>query len=217
MLHKFILLCALALVGAGAHAQIPVELLAGHERTTFDLLFFKTFKNKEGASSKFLFFNRNRASIDYRMTSTEYLPVLSFTEALSYNHPKLKGFAPVVVGQLSGRGLSPKAGIQYFHHHQDWTLFTWLVVETLAEPSLDHFLLARYEPRLSERLRLFSQVELFSAVPTVTSKGYGFFLRGRLGLRDGDWQAGVGADFTRAGRSTWTATQNIGLFLRHEF
>lgn len=217
MLRPFILLCALALIGVGAHAQIPVEVFAGHERTTFDLLFFKTFKNQAGANSKFLFFNRNRASIDYRMTSTDYLPVLSFTEALSYNHPKLKGFAPVVVGQLSGRGLSPKAGIQYFHRHKAWTLFTWVVVETMAEPGLDHFLLARFEPKLSDKLHLFSQVELFSAVPTVEGKGYSFFQRARLGLRDGEWQAGLGADFAFSGRSTWTATQNVGLFLRHEF
>lgn len=217
MLRRLAFALALVLIWTGASAQIPVEIFAGHTRTTFDLLFFKTFTNKAGSPSKFLFFNRNRASIDYRMTSTEYLPVLSFTEAISFNHPKLKGFAPVVVGQLSGRGLSPKAGVQYFHKRKAWTLFTWVVAETMAEPTLDHFLLARFEPKLSEQLHLFTQLEVFSAVPTVASKSYNLFQRARLGLRVRDWQWGLGTDVSLSGRSAWTTTLNAGLFLRHEF
>ena len=96
-----------------AFAQIPVEVFAGHKKATADIMFFKFIKNKEGHNSKFLFFNRNRASIDYAMTKTTNLPQFGFTEAISYNHEKLKGFAPVVVGSILNRGIYPKAGIQF--------------------------------------------------------------------------------------------------------
>lgn len=36
-------------------AQIPVEIFGGDKKTSFDLMFFKFFKNKEGKNSKFLF------------------------------------------------------------------------------------------------------------------------------------------------------------------
>ena len=83
-----------------AKAQIPVEIFAGHERTTVDIMFFKYFKNNQGENSRWLFFNRNRASVDYRMTKTSYLPQFGFTEAISYNHEKLKGFAPVILDRF---------------------------------------------------------------------------------------------------------------------
>ncbi|MCA6434258.1 MAG: hypothetical protein IM574_11695, partial [Cytophagales bacterium] len=82
-----------------AQAQIPVEIFAGYQKLTIDVMFFKYFKNKQKENSNWLFFNRNRASVDYRMTSKTYLPQFGFTEAISYNHPKLKGFAPVAVVQ----------------------------------------------------------------------------------------------------------------------
>lgn len=89
--------------------QIPVELMAGHERSTVDVMFFSFFKDKQGQNSRWLFFNRNRASIDYRMTDNTYLPQFGFTEAISYNHEKLNGFAPVAVGQVLSWGHMLKA------------------------------------------------------------------------------------------------------------
>ncbi|MBK7854599.1 MAG: hypothetical protein IPJ79_06520 [Bacteroidetes bacterium] len=123
-----------------AFAQIPVEVFTGHKKATVDIMFFKFFKNKEGHNSKFLFFNRNRASIDYTMTQTTNLPQFGFTEAFSYNHEKLKGFAPVVVASILNRGVYPKAGIQFAKIKKDYTIFSWIVAETLKEPNVDFFL-----------------------------------------------------------------------------
>jgi hypothetical protein len=200
-----------------AKAQIPVEIFGGHEKTTVDIMFFKFFKNKQGENSKWLFFNRNRASIDYRMTSTTYLPQFGFTEAISYNHPKLKGFAPVIVGQIFSRGVYPKAGIQYAHIKSEITIFTWLVCETLGKPDLDYFLLFRYTPKLSEKIDLFSQVESVNAFPTVSTDNYSFTQRLRLGLSIKSYQFGAGADFNQTGNSTFDKTYNVGGFIRHEF
>jgi hypothetical protein len=180
-------------------------------------MFFKFFKNNEGQNSKFLFFSRERAVVDYEETSTTNLPQFGFTEAISYNHPKLKGIAPVIVGQVLNRGTFAKAGVQYAHITKSTTVFGWTVAELESKPSVDVFLLVRYTPKLTAKLNLYSQLETGNAFPTNESKVYSFVQRLRLGLKLKDWQFGAGADFTQVGRTDFNETENIGLFLRHEF
>ncbi len=202
-------------------AQIPVEIFAGHERTTVDIMFFKYFKNnKENPHNhrdRWLLFNRNRASVDYRMTKTTYLPQFGFTEAISYNHEKLKGFAPVIVGQVLSWGVFPKAGIQYAHISKNMTIFTWLVCETLEKPDLDYFLLVRYNPKITEKINLFTQLESVNAFPTVSTENFSFTQRLRLGIQLKTYQFGAGADFNQTGNTAFTKIYNIGGFIRHEF
>lgn len=202
----------------GAIAQIPVEVFGGEKKTSLDLMFFKFFKkNKDATHSKFLFFNRNRVSIDYKQTTTAYFPVFGFTNAVSYNHPTLKGFAPVIVAQINNKGIYPKTGFQYYYRNPIFTYFSWVVCETLKSPNLDWFMLMRYEPKLTEKLNLFTQLELVNAFPTTQTGNYNFFQRVRLGLKIKEWQFGAGADFNEFGNANFTHTNNIGGFLRHEF
>lgn len=218
-MKKFFLLLALAslLYGSGAHGQIPVEVVIGDKRATFDLMFFKFFKNGKEENSKFLFFSRARSAVDYRMTSTSYLPTFGLTEAFSYNHPALKGFAPVAVAQLLNTGIFPKAGVQYAHLRKNLTLFTWFVSETLAEPDLDYFLLVRFTPKITEKLNLYSQFESNNSFPTHATGGFGFIQRARLGIMLKTYQLGAAADFAQSGNASFTNTFNIGGFVRHEF
>ncbi len=217
---KFLfILCVM--VPSGSMAQIPVEIFAGHEKTTMDIMFFKYFKGKNEASDghpdRWLFFNRNRASVDYSMTKTTDLPQFGFTEAISYNHEKLKGFAPVLVGQVLNKGIFPKAGIQYAHIGKDMTVFTWLVSETLSKPDIDYFLLFRFTPALSEKMKLFTQIESLNAFPSVPGGIFSFTQRIRLGLSVNNYQFGVGSDFNQAGINRFIRTYNTGVFIRHEF
>jgi hypothetical protein len=205
------------LIRGMAVAQIPVEVFGGHKKTTLDIMFFRYFKDKSCNNSKFLFFNRNRASIDYQMTSTAFLPQFGFTEAISFNHPKLKGFAPVSVGQLVGAGVYTKAGFQFAYLKKDILIFTWLVSETKRDPTIDIFFLGRFTPKLTEKINLFSQLELINAAPTVIQKNYAFTQRIRLGLKMKAFQYGIGLDFTQSGRASFSKTENLGLFLRYEF
>ena len=215
-MRKVLILILLAIF-TNVKAQIPFEVFGGHEKATVDIMFFKFFKNKQGENSHWLFFNRNRASVDYRTTSKTFLPQFGFTEAVSYNHPKLKGFAPVLVGQVLSWGVYPKAGIQYAHISKNMTVFTWLVCETLEKPDLDYFLLLRYTPKLSKKLNLFTQLESVNAFPTVSTDNYSFTQRLRLGLSIKSYQFGAGADFNQTGNSTFAKTYNVGGFIRHEF
>jgi hypothetical protein len=200
-----------------AVAQLPVEVFGGHKKTTLDVMFFKYFNDKSGNNSKFLFFNRNRVSIDYQMTSTALLPQFGFTEAISYNHSKLKGFAPVAVGQLLGTGVYGKAGFQFAYLKKDILIFTWLVSETKKDPSIDLFFLWRFTPKLAENINLFSQFEFVNSAPTIIEKNYTFTQRIRLGIKMKAVQFGAGGDFTETGRESFSVIQNIGAFLRYEF
>lgn len=201
--------------------SIPVEIFIGNEKTTLDIMFFNYFKTKgkeqNGNQEKWLFFNRNRASIDYRMTTTSYKPQYGFTEAVSYNDKNLNGFAPVAVIQLNTIGVYPKVGIQYFKFKKNFTIFSWLVFETLNKPNMDFFLLGRYYPKLIEKLQLFSQIELINSIPTDNFKSFTFIQRIRLGLKKEDFQFGLGTDFTTIKRNNSSDLQNIGLFIRYEF
>lgn len=205
------------LIWSETFSQIPVEVFGGNEKTTIDILFFKYIRNKEEKNSKFLFFNRNRTSIDYRQTSTAYLPTFGFTEAISYNHPKLKGFAPVALVQIFNAGFFPKAGIQYFYRKKEFTFFSWVVTEMNNRPTIDFFVLTRFEPKLSEKINLFSQLELINPVPTNEIENYNFTQRLRVGIKMREWQFGFGSDFNEFGRASFTNTSNIGAFLRYEF
>lgn len=205
-----------------ARGGIPVEIFAGHKRTTVDIMFFKFFKKKKAdvegnLNSKWLFFNRNRTGIDYRMTKSTFLPQFGFTEAISYNHEKLIGFAPVLVGQILNLGVYPKAGIQYARIKKELTIFSWFVCETLRHPDLDYFLLMRYTPKLSEKVNLFTQGESVNTFPTSTNENFSFTQRVRLGIQLKSYQLGAGADFNQLGNQIFIKTYNIGGFIRHEF
>lgn len=210
-------LFAMLLLRGMAFSQIPVEAFAGNKKATIDVMFFKYFKNKNQTNSRFLFFNRNRATIEYQKTSSSNLPQLGFTEAISYNHEKLLGFAPVVVGQIFSSGLYAKTGIQFARIRKELTIFTWVVSETKYHPNIDVFFLGRYTPTLTEKINLFGQLELVNTIPSTIQKNYAFTQRIRLGLKIKEFQFGLAADFSEIGRGNFKQTDNSGIFLRYEY
>lgn len=213
---SILIVIAMLQISGMAFSQLPVELFSGNKKATLDILFFKYFKNKNGSNSKFLFFNRNRASVDYKMTSTSNLPQLGFTEAISYNHKKLKGFAPVMVVSILNRGVYPKAGIQFATTKKDYVIFSWLVSETLNNPKIDYFFLGRFTPKLTDKLNLFTQVEFVNSLPTDSKNNFTLIQRIRVGLKMKEFQFGMGIDFTESGRDIFTSSVNAGAFLRYE-
>jgi hypothetical protein len=198
-------------------AQIPVEVMAGDKQASFDLMFFKFFKSRDDKNSPVLFFNRNIATLDYRMTDTTFLPYFAFTEAVSYNHKKLKAFAPVAVCQFNNRGIDPKGGLQYARVKEHLTIFSWFVSEVKEKPELDYYLLVRFTPKINEKLKFYSQFESLNVFSTVSAQNNRFYQRIRLGLGLHDWQFGVAANLTELNSSTNNFSSNVGGFLRHEF
>jgi hypothetical protein len=56
-----------------------------------------------------------------------------------------------------------------------------------------------------------------NALPTAARDPYSFTARARVGVQIRRWQFGPGMDVTRAGRTSFTNTLNIGGFVRHDF
>lgn len=206
---------ALVAFAVNAHAQIPVEMMLGSKKATADVMFFKYFKKDSGTYSRWLFFSRNRAAIDYN-TST-YPPQFGLTQALSYNAPQLAGWAPVLVGQALSGGVYAKAGVQYAYTKNNLVIFSWLVIETKPKPTLDYFLLARYTPAISPTLKLFIQLESINTLHTYTNGSNTYTQRYRLGVQYRHFQFGPAADYTQLATHPPRSTSNLGIFLRHEF
>lgn len=198
-------------------AQLPVEVFSGHQKTSVDLLFFRFIQAKQSQPSRWLFFNRNRASADYAALRARQPVQFGFTEAISYHLPGAKGWAPVLVGQLFNQGVYAKTGVQWSVQKKQWTAFGWAVAEINADPNIDLFLLCRYTPALSSTIRLFTQLELLQNIPTVQQRFFSFTQRIRLGLTFQALQIGAGADCLQTGRHSWEAFSNLGGFLRYEF
>lgn len=197
------------LYGGIANAQ-AVEIYAGHERAGADLMWYKFFKNKKDAPAPFLFFSRNRVSTAYDNSPTAF----GSTNAVSYNFKN--GLGLVAVGSFLNAGFTPKAGVQFVKIKGDFLFFGWLVADLKKEGNLDLFGMFRYQPKISEQWRVFSQVELF---PVYNPKNdwWNITQRLRLGAKYRTWAAGFMADFNQAVAGDVVLTNNLGGFLRHDF
>lgn len=208
-MKKILVTIALGLVVSQIYAQ-AVEVYAGHKRAGVDLLWYKFFEKKSEGRSPLLFFSRNRASTDWDNSPTAF----GSTNAVSYNFKS--GVGLVAVGSFLNAGFTPKAGVQLVKMKGDFLFFGWFVADLKKEGNLDLFGLLRWQPKVGEHWRAFSQVELF---PVFNPKNefWNLTQRLRLGAKYHAWAAGFMADFNQAGKSDFAKTNNIGGFLRHDF
>ncbi len=187
-----------------------VEVYAGHERVGVDLLWFKNFKNKQDERTPLLFFSRNRASVDYENSPAAF----GSTNAVSYNFKN--GLGIVAVASFLNAGFTPKAGVQFFKQKGDFMFFGWAVADIKDEGGADLFGLFRYQSKINEQWRVFSQIELFP-IYNFSAETWNLTQRLRLGAKHHTWAAGIMADFNQSGKDTFTTTHNLGIFLRNEF
>lgn len=208
-LIKFTVFAAMLLCGSIAAAQ-SVEAYLGHQRAGVDLMWFSNFKDAKGERTPFLFFSRNRASTDYYHSPTAF----GSTNAVSYNFKN--GLGLVAVGSYLNTGLTPKAGVQFVKMKGDFLFFGWLVADLKKEGNLDLFGMFRWQPKLSENWRLFSQLELFPVFKP-QNEFWNITQRVRIGAKHRTWAAGLMADFNQSGKTDFVQSNNWGGFLRHDF
>jgi hypothetical protein len=199
---------AMLLSGAIAIAQM-VEVYGGNKRAGVDMLWYKSFRKADSTRTPWLFFSRNRASVNYSNQS-----LWGSTNAVSYNCKN--GIGIVAVGAFGSNGFVPKAGVQYVQQQGNFLFFGWLVSDLQAKGSVDLFGLFRYQPSLNQTWRLLTQAELFPIFNTA-SKGWNLTQRFRLGLKYHSWGGGLMMDLNQTGKESFTGTHNIGAFIRHDF
>lgn len=197
-----------------AFAQLPVEVQFGNNNFSFDLMFFKFFKNSEGKNSEWLFFNRNRAVIEHKVNNSNSF---GFTEAISFNHPSLKGFAPVAVGQIFNNSAKYKAGVQYYKSFAGFVVFTWLVYELKEKKEVDLYSVIRFNERIFNNLDLFAQIESANTFLIISDGQYSLTQRIRLGLSHQIFQYGLAIDLSQSFYQSQISKSNYGIFLRYDF
>jgi hypothetical protein len=205
---KYVVLLLFCLAVSPAMAQ-QVEYYYGDSRQGIDILWFSTFKNDAGKATPWLFFSRNRSSVDNDDRSA-----FGSTNAVSYHFKN--GLGIVGVGFYGASGFVPKAGVQYVKAKGDFLFFGWAVADLESDGNIDVFGLFRWTPALKKEWKLFAQAELFP-VHTPSSGLWNITRRVRLGPKHRTWSGGMMADFNQAGKDTFTRTRNIGAFIRHDF
>ena len=198
------------LLYAGMALSQAVEIYAGQDRAGIDLMWYRFLQGSKGANTPLLFFSRTRASTDYDHSPTAF----GTTNAISYNFKN--GFGIVTVGSFLNSGFTPKAGLQFVKTKGNFLFFGWLVADLKKEGNLDLFGLFRWQPKLNEHWRLFSQLELFP-VYNPGNRFWSLTQRVRLGAKYHNWSAGLMTDFNQSGKTDFVSTSNIGVFLRHDF
>ena len=187
-----------------------VEFYGGHKRSGVDILWYRFIQNKTHENTPFLFFSRNRASVDYENPFGAFGSV----SALSYNLKNGLGF--VGVGTILNSGFIGKIGLQLYKQKGDFMFFGWAVADLKNAGNIDVFGLFRYTPKINEKLKLFTQMELFP-VFSPSQKNWNLTQRFRLGLKYNKYAFGLMADFNQVGKSSFQTTQNVGAFIRHDF
>ena len=206
---RILILYIFFLIQTGAAAQIA-EYYAGHNRTGADMMWFKNFTTKEIKKTPFLFFSRNRASVDYKNSTA----LFGSTNAVSFNFNK--GIGIVAVASFVNTGFIPKAGIQYYKQKGSFMFFGWLVADVKEKGNLDLFGMFRLTPKINEAWKGFGQLELFP----VYTPGTGFWnitQRFRLGAKYHAWAGGLMLDLNQYGKQKFTITNNTGAFVRYDF
>jgi hypothetical protein len=206
---KQLLTSLLILTVAISKAQMA-EFYAGHQRTGVDIMWFKNFKNKKDERTRFLFFSRNRASVDYKNSPT----LFGSTNAVSYNFKN--GLGIVTVASFLNAGVTPKAGIQYYKAKGNFMFFGWLVADLEEKGNIDLFCLFRYQPKLNEKWKGLGQLELFP-VYNPASHLWNITQRVRIGAKYRAWGGGLMMDFNQTGNNSFTTANNTGTFLRYDF
>lgn len=175
-----------------------------------DLMWFRYFKNDQGQNLPFLFFSRNRASTDYKYSPTAF----GSTNAVSFNFSN--GMGLVAVGSFLNTGFTPKLGFQWVKIRSDFLFFGWLVADIKPKGNIDFFGLFRWQPRIQENWRMFFQCELFPVFHPA-NRSWNITERFRLGPQWRSWQGGLMLDLNQFGVDRFTTSQNLGIFLRHDF
>ncbi|WP_046246341.1 hypothetical protein [Hymenobacter terrenus] len=156
-------------------AAQSVELFPGHRNTQVDVQWLKPFR----PDSRFLLFSRSRYTVDYENRTGYFISGIT-----AYGFKNGLGLANEIL--VDAGGLTPKVGVQYLKPQANSLVYAWLNVGYAdREARYGGFIILRYLPALSERWRLYSQLELAA---DYTAQGHQFSaVRPRLGLGLGAW------------------------------
>jgi hypothetical protein len=130
-----------------------------------------------------------------------------------------KGFG-ISAGQLiTNQSFSPIVALNYFYANETWLVNLFPSIETKRNANADFFTFIQFKPRISKKLRLFTQ---FIGNVTFNTQQHKFSEQAlRVGLSAKTFQFGLGLDarqitIEQNGLNQRILTQSFGIFVRTE-
>ena len=201
-----ILFCSITVISV---AQIPVQILGGHEATEYNFMWDGDLDSAGRVNLfNFTFFNLDYESPDNHAYEIYQVATYNFT-----NNWGLAGGGRFTMGRFS-----PQMAMSFQIFTKDLYLNLFPTLQYLpATERLGYsmFGILIYQPQINDRWNIFSQITL---EPLFDNEGHIYSyqqLRFGLGYRN-LFQFGLGANLEQIGRN-FQSNENYGLFIRKEF
>ncbi len=212
LFFNVLFLCSPFLVKAQSpNPPIPVELLFGHQRLDFQLVFKRNFT----PTSKFSLlaigvFSENYDQNDQLGNSI----VLPFQ--VNYALGK-KGFAASVGAEANSvAGFSTTLGAQHVFSNRKFLALTVVSFFLNEDQNFKLFGLYEFKPAINETWTFYSRLQFMYNQNMSESLHSRSFLYTRAGLKKGPMAFGLGASFDQYGPAK-KAKQNFGVFTKWDF
>lgn len=200
---KILLLIVLPLFVLSAKSQ-SLEVMPGTERIFVDAQWLKFMDEKR----KWSLFSRSRATTDYEEDTN------LFTGAY-LNYTTQSGVGGTLVGTISDLGAGADLGIHLFKANGRVMLYALPSIGLQSNLSYSWFSILRFTPPLTDRWKLYTSLELFSAFGEAGHVAS--VQRLRLGLDREGYQFGIGLNLAGIGKNYSETDSNPGVFIRKQF
>ena len=192
-------------------AQVPVEVLVGHEQIQHEFFFFKDLDKKQ----KLNLFSMARFAVDYEDAN---LNSSFISSQVTYNLTPRWGIS--AGANYAEQDVAPLVALSYTYINEKGDFFINLFPMVFAQqrPDYELFGMAFYAPQLNEKWSFFSQLFFGTNVNHQFNRHQFSYQQLRVGLGLKDWfQFGLGLDQNMIGSGEgYTYSNNIGLFIRKE-
>lgn len=190
---------------------LPIELMFGNERLDFQLVVKRNFSPQSKFSILAIAaFSENYAK-EKRLGDALVIPF-----QLNYALGK-SGLSLVAAGEANSvAGFGTSLGLSHSKATKEILAITVLSYELSSDQNLKFFGLYEYKPALTEKLSIYSRLQLNYNQGMAEGFHNRSFIYLRAGLKKGPFGFGLGANFDAYGPSK-VARENYGVFTRWEF
>jgi hypothetical protein len=198
---SFLLIISCSLINA---QPIPVELMLGNKYGTVNVVFSKAFSQ----NSRLGFFHVNTVQFGYRDKQKNDFILQDLAYVETFKNLRVTGGVVYSAG-----GFNATAGLQYIFSSKKLLVLLSPRVNIESDPSYDMMTILQYKPDLSDKLKLYTRLQLLNLFSKEGNmKSYQWI---RLGLEYKGVQFGLAVNIDELGPKP-SAQSSFGVFIRKE-
>lgn len=184
-----------------------IEVMPGNNFVFTDIQFFKSFDKQY----RMTLFSRTRARLTYNDDENG----INFFSGAYFNYTFKSGLGGSIIGRINNFGSDADTGIHFYKQKKAWTFFVLPSISLTNGGTYSWFSIIRFRPDLNEEWKLYTSLELFTALNK--SDHLASTQRIRLGMDYKTFQFGLAMNLTEVGDDWILVNDNYGVFLRKEF